>query len=296
MKYLFLIIFSTISLYSAQILNYNIYNRTDRVDMMITFDMPYDGKIIQSVQDSKIIIKLEDAEIESSKIKKLSSDLVTYLSITPMEHYTQIVAFVPHKVDFIASKTIDGYGLRLRFKQKSSPLTHKNPAEEKLNNLNKIEQNINSLPTKKESATLSTSYYIVVSILIVGIVILFVLKNKINSQTSKKNSWLSSNNTSAKKSVNDFSKNDISIRFQKDINPSNSIIMIDFAEQSYLIFMGTNNTILLDKFQDNKPTNKQDFESILQKKQAQIDEVLKVEHNEEEVLQSYKERAASILS
>ena len=54
-KIILILVFIT-SLYSSTILNYNIYNRTNRVDMMITFDTPYSGTIRQNRVKSKIII------------------------------------------------------------------------------------------------------------------------------------------------------------------------------------------------------------------------------------------------
>jgi len=62
-----------LSLFASKILSYNIYDRTDRADVMITFDTPYNGVIKQSRGKSKITIKLENASIESPKIKKVAS-------------------------------------------------------------------------------------------------------------------------------------------------------------------------------------------------------------------------------
>ena len=76
------------SLYGSKILSYNIYDRTDRVDVMITFDTPYEGTIKQSIAKSKIIIKLENSKIESSKLKQLSSKFLRSLSITNGRIYT----------------------------------------------------------------------------------------------------------------------------------------------------------------------------------------------------------------
>jgi hypothetical protein len=112
------------TLYASKILSYNIYDRTDRVDIMITFDTPYSGLIKQSFKNSKIIIKLGDAKIESPKVKNLSTNFLNRITITPMSRYTQIVASVPSKIKLIASKTADGYGLRLRF-TKNRPIHKK---------------------------------------------------------------------------------------------------------------------------------------------------------------------------
>jgi len=308
-KYLLLFLLPLSLLQAAKILSYNIYDRTDRADVMITFDTPYDGVIKQSISKSKIIIKLSGASIESSKIKNVSSKFLHSVTITPMSGLTQIVASVPPSVKLIASKTSDAYGLRLRFTNASA----------KKNSLKSTpavtSTSLSALPTKK-SDDMSTSYYIVVIILIIGILILFVLKKKMAGKNiqNKQNPWLFQENKDAKQvqtntqtpqtkptSATMADNSDISIRFQKTLNEKNSVVMLDFGVQSYLVLMGANN-ILLDKFTDDKPTTQEDFESILQNRHQELDDFLRVESNNnseknqpKEALQAYKERAASIL-
>jgi len=299
----FLLIFLLpLTIYASKILSYNIYDRTDRVDVMITFDTPYEGVIKQNSKSTKIIIKLQDAQIESAKVKKLSTVFLKSISITPMHNYTQIVASVPSSVRLVASKTSDSYGLRLRFTNektvKASTFNKKTPATNSLSNL----------PTKKDDG-MSQNYYIVVGILIIGIIILFFLKRKImhDNQQKNENPWLFKDDkanmpteaiqaTPTYNTQQEIHKNkDVSIRFQKAINSTNSVVMLDFGEESYLVLMGNSN-ILLDKFRDDKPTSQEDFESILQSRHEQLDDFLSVERNEtKEPLQAYKERAASLL-
>ena len=303
-KYLLLFLLP-FSLQASKILSYNIYDRSDRADVMITFDTPYDGVIKQSISKSKIIIKLNDASIESSKIKNVSSKFLHSITITPMAGQTQIVASVPSSVRLIASKTSDAYGLRLRFTNVPAKKSNVNTAQASTST------SLSSLPTKKND-DMSTSYYIVVAILIIGILILFMLKKKMatkNIQTQQ-NPWLFQENkvnnetqpNTQTATTSDKNNNDISIRFQKTLNENNSVVMLDFGAQSYLVLMGKSN-ILLDKFTEDKPTTQEDFESILQNRHQELDDFLKVESNNsshenkqpKEALQAYKERAASIL-
>lgn len=272
-----------LTLFGSKILSYNIYDRTDRVDVMITFDTPYEGVIKKSISDSKIIVKLQDTSIESSKLKQLSSEFINTLAISPMSSYVQVVASVPVGVILIASKTSDAYGLRLRFtKKKLATSTPKTP-------IKSIELEsptmLSSLPTKKDD-DMSRSYYIVVSILIVGIIILFLLKNKISTQS---NSWLMGKQNKVKKL--EKSNSEVSIRFQKNLDEKNSVVMLDFANQSYLVMMGTNN-VLLDRFTDNKPSSQEDFESILQDRHHVLEEFL--DSPQEEPMTAYKNNASSI--
>jgi len=279
-KYLLLFMLP-FTLYASKILSYNLYDRSDRVDVMITFDTPYEGVIKQSAQNSKIIIKLEDSTIESTKLKQLYSNYLQSLSITPMSGYTQIVASVPNTVGLQASKTADYYGLRLRFTDQVAPQKVKQEESDPLS----------SLPTKK-SGDMSQSYYIVITILVLGILILLILKKKLaNPKQKKETSWLFKDNQETEtKSVKN---NEVTIRFQKTIDSGNSVVMLDFAEQSYLVLMGNSN-ILLDKFIENKPNTKEDFETILQSRHQELEDFLQTGDTNKEPLHSYKERASSI--
>lgn len=291
MKYLLLFILP-FSLYASKILSYNIYDRSDRVDVMITFDTPYDGVIKQNVGNSTITIKLLDASIESAKLKQLSSKYIKSLSITPMAGYTKIIAFVPPSVSLRASKTSDAYGLRLRFETRAVP--------QKTNQTIKqaSSPSLSLLPTKK-SDDIKQSYYIVIAILIIGIGLLFFIKKRIAPAKfqDKQTSWLfKETQDSPKETVAQTAQSsNVSIRFQKSINQENSVVMLDFGEQSYLVIMGKSN-ILLDKFTDDKPITQDDFDTILQDRHRELDDFL---HGDEESLkkeplQAYKERAASI--
>lgn len=306
-KYLLLFLLP-FSLYASKILSYNVYDRTDRADVMITFDTPYNGVIKQSRSRSQIILKLEDASIESPKTKKVSSRFLQSIIITPLKNETQIVAAVPTSVKLIASKTSDGYGLRIRF-------TNKNIAK-KTNSFTKAAttsktDTLSYLPTKKGN-DMSRSYYIVIAILIIGILVLFYIKkkstplNKQNAPVEQKSPWLFNANTTKvneqeNKPTTSNPKNlkEVAIRFQKQIDGNNSVVMLDFGDESYLVLMGNSN-ILLDKFHENKPATQQEFDSILQNRHQELEDFLNnnttsSSYAQKEPLQAYKERAASLL-
>ena len=279
MKLLFLTLLP-LWLFGSQILNYNIYDRTDRVDLMLTFDTPFEGTISQQHKSDSILIKLNNVSIESPKVKTLNSKFLSKITITPIGTQVQILAHVPNSISMQASKTSDAYGLRLRFLKKT--LTEKTESQKKVTNLS-------ALPTKN-SSELEDNYILVVIILIVGLIIAFWLKR----------SMLNSANSTSKPSLFKSSKNssnlsEASIRFQKPLDQHNSVMMLDYADASYLVIIGNNN-VILDKFHDAKPVTQSDFESILDNKEEelesylQLDKIDKVEANE--VLESYKEKAS----
>ncbi|MDD5157126.1 hypothetical protein [Sulfurimonas sp.] len=280
------------SLYASKILSYNIYEREDRVDVMITFDTPYSGVIKQGKSDSSIIIKLEDATIESEKLNSVTSNYITSLSITPTDNNTRIVAVVTPSTILSASKTSDAYGLRLRFASKAS--------FEK-NEMDKPVAQLGSLPTKKDEGV-SQSYYIVITVLIAGIILLFFIKKRIATKQGLElnSSWLFNNNPqkTAKTQYQapdiKLNNNEISIKFQKPINGENSVVLLEFGEQSYLVLIGKSN-ILLDKFTDNKPITEDDFNTVLQNRNKELNDFLNMSEQKKEPIQAYKERAASML-
>jgi hypothetical protein len=238
MKFLLLLILPFTFLNASRILSYNIYDRTDRADVMITFSTPYSGVIKQNISPSRIIIKLSEASIESSKFKKSDSKFLHSINIIPNSQQIKIIASVPPNTKLVASKTSDSYGLRLRFI--SAIATSKNTITQIDT---KKSPSLSILPTKKES-DMSTSYYIVITILIIGILILFAIKKRLlikNANPNSKNStWLFQENRqtelqASKTTQTNLNDNQISIRFQKAIDQENSVVMLDFANQGYLV-------------------------------------------------------------
>ena len=283
----FLLLTLPLLLNASKILSYNIYDTTDRVDVMITFDTPYEGTIKQKSSDSKIIIKLENTSIESTKTKVLSSNFLDTISIVPLAGYTEIVAKTPEKIKFKASKTSDAYGLRLRF---TKLIATANTNTKKATQAG-LFSSTSVLPTKKDE-NVSSDYYVVTGLVLVGIVILFIFKNRINSTREPKNSDSLLFKT-AKDSQSGMSDS-LTIRFQKNIDENNRVVMLDLLGQSYLVLMGSNN-LLLDKFTNNKPVTQDDFDTILQNRHQELDDFFKKEESlEKDPVQIYKEKAANI--
>jgi hypothetical protein len=266
-------------IFGAKILSYNVYDRTDRVDIMFAFDTPYEGTLRQTQQNSTIIIKLDDATIESPKVKNVASPFLSKLTITPIGNQTQIITTVAPSVKMQASKTSDAFGLRLRF-YKGAVTTTAAPA--------KTASPVAALPTKPEGQY-DRSYMVVILILLVAIVILLWLKSRIgkpSTASSASKPWLFSKKGGGL-------KEDVNIRFQKALDPKNRVVMLDYADESYLIVIGTSN-VLLDKFHGSKPVTQNDFEEMLQNKHEELDEYLQIDRPVQEPLQSYKEKAAGL--
>lgn len=295
MKKLALLLLLPVFLFGSKILSYNVYDRHDHVDVMLTFDTPYEGVLRQNRQGDVIVIKLEAATIDTPITKLITSDFLQKLSITSSADQIQIVANVPANVLLQASKTSDSYGLRLRFNPPTaSPLADNTGGENT--------DETSTLPTKQGNE-FEQSYYVVIAILVIGIGILFWLKQGIAKKairmreepktpwlfnSDKKSNPILSSNTSLASSLEGGG---VHIRFQKTLDSSHSVAMLDFGTQSYLVLLG-NNTILLDKFQDNIPISQNEFETMLKSKHQELDSFFQLGTTQDESFDSYKEKAS----
>jgi NADH:ubiquinone oxidoreductase subunit 3 (subunit A) len=248
------------SLFASKILGYNVYERTDRADIMFTFDKPFTGSLKQMRQKNRVILQLSDVSIESPKVKNISSEYLQKLTLTPIAGATQIIATVPDNVEMSASKTSDAYGLRLRFyvPKSTSKTSQATP---------NTATNISSLPTKP-NLQFNTEYLIVIVILSVAIVVLLLIKRQMGTNTSAKtkSSWPFKSKKAPQPNI----------RFQKALDQKNKVIMLDFEENSYLLLVGNSN-VILDKFRDDEVVDDNGFNQVLQREQKQIDEYMRVE-------------------
>lgn len=301
MKYIItLLLIAPSLLWGTKILSYNIYDRNDRVDVMLTFDTPYEGVLRQTRQGSNIVIKLEEAFIETPKIKNINSKYLSKLTIAPQGEHIEIIAQVGTDVSMQASKTSDSYGLRLRFMTPA-------PSDTAVQSAPVDETALSGLPTKS-SNEFEKSYYVVIAILLIGIAILFWLKQSIAKRAGAmqpqplqqpKTPWLFKKPAaaevqsapSAAPSPRGGESEGIHIRFQKSLDATTSVAMLDYGSQSYLVLLG-NNTVLLDKFQDNIPISQSEFENLLQSKHRELDGFFQLSSPADEPFDSYKEKAS----
>lgn len=300
MKYLITLLILPTLLFGAKILSYNVYDRNDRVDVMLTFDTPYEGVLRQTRQGNSVIIKLEEAFIDAPKIKNVHSRYLSKLTITPLGEHIEIAAQVADDVTMQASKTSDSYGLRLRFMapQAGGSAAQTAPVDE---------TSLSGLPTKK-SNEFEQSYYVVIAILVIGIAILFWLKQNIAKRAGSmqpqqpqqpRTPWKFNKPAAEREAVpaaaaaSTGNADGIHIRFQKSLDSTNSVAMLDYGTQSYLVLLG-NNTVLLDKFQDNIPVSQNEFEALLQSKHRELDSFFQLGSPADEPFDSYKEKASGV--
>jgi mannitol-specific phosphotransferase system IIBC component len=145
---------------------------------------------------------------------------------------------------------------------------------------------------------MTQSYYTVIAILIVGILILFIVRKKVMLKSNETNKQHTQSKKQTSNTPSDTSKqqnSEVSIRFQKNIDDTNSVVMLDFMQQSYLVMMGSNN-VLLDRFKDDLPTSQEEFDVILQEHQHVLDGFLNSPDTQDNSnsVKSYSQKASTI--
>jgi len=260
------------SSFGATLLNQNLYERENRIDLMLSFDSVYEGRISRSQIEDMIVVTLWDATVKTTFSKELNHPLMQKIEIFDLEpNQISIYFFSNSQVNIIAARTADGYGLRLRIveKEETSQIAPQDDKEFLLVQ-NESEQTPKLAIQTKENLELSTGYIVTVSALFLLALVLLVLKKKLSSS---KDSWLLPAAFKGKK------PHTINVKFQKALDVKNRVVLLEYGGKEYLILIGNSN-ILLDTFEDGNVVNDDSFEKIFRQNQEKLNEYLKIGHNE----------------
>lgn len=277
MKLILSLLLISSTLFASSILSYKVYDRSDRTDLLLTFDTPFSGRISQKHALNQTTLLLYDAQYSKQIEKNVQSKYISSFSIIPQNKRTALVLTLNDNTLFKVSKTVDNYGLRLRFykgKAKASQAIMTNG----LATLNKT----NTLPTKAEASVSNEKYIIVVLILFLAVLLMFFIKRRV--EKGNQGSWLFKNQTAANEQFN--------ILFQKPIDNINKVVLMEVNQKQYLVVLGSSH-LLLDTFADKKNIDQDGFESILQDNQQELDNYMQLGGQDKlDPLQSYKEKAS----
>jgi hypothetical protein len=268
MKNIFILILLVSYSFSTNLLTHNIYERSDRVDIMLSFDSPYEGKISQRRGKNITTLTLSDLTYDKLIEKNINSNILQSITIEPNKDNINVILKSKNSIAIIASKTVDGFGLRIRTK----PITKSQAKTTSPKIVTKTQL------SKKPTENLIDGRYLSV-ILLLSIMILFMLwlKRRVakKSDTIKtKSSWLfKSNNTN-------MPSGEVNILHQKQIDNSNSVVLLEFENRKYLVMTGNSN-VLLEKFSKTDIKDDSDFEKAFEDNRKKLDEYLKIQKQEE---------------
>ena len=284
MRVILLFFILLLNLYaSSNLLTYNIYERSDRVDIMLSFDSPYEGQIFQKRGENITVLTLNDLSYDKLIEKNINSKILQALSIEPEKDSLKVTLKSEQNIAVIASKTVDGFGLRIRSKPIQLPSTTTQAVP--TSNNQKVEPLSNVLGSQTPDLV-DTRYLSVVGVLFVFLLFMLWLKSRLkkgsNALVQNKNSWLF-NQTS--KNTSNF---DVKILHKKAIDQNNSVALIEFEDKKYLVMTGSSN-LLLERFGSSDIKDSSDFEKAFEENRKKLDDYLRLQDSG---IDSYKSKAS----
>jgi len=266
---------------ASNLLTYNVYERSDRVDVMLSFDAPHEGSISQKNDATSITLTINDLGYDKMIEKSINSNIIQELTIIPEKNNTlKVVLKSDKKVSVVASKTVDGFGLRIRSSVMQAPTQSSS------------ETVSSSLPTVPSSSAdlIDTRYIIVIAILLFLVFVMFWIKKRLAIQTIKPSnaaaqkggkSWLFNPKTGIQQEV--------TLLHKKQIDNQNSVVLFEYGTIKYLVMTGNSN-VLLEKFQNGEVKDDTDFEKVFEENRRRLDDYLKLQDNK---LSTYKNKASA---
>ena len=301
-----------VALWGSNLSTYNIYERSDRVDIMLSFDAPYSGTILQERKDGAITLLFKDLQNDQNIEKSVNSSILQELLFEPRGQNLALVIKSDAQVAVSASKTTDGFGLRVRVTPENAAnlatATALSPQETRENitdasNLSSGKQNAANLAaasaqspglnlssqngdvnfmTQGISDMIDYRYYSVLGVLaLLLIVLLFVkarLKNKQKTlKTKRENGWFEKVK----------SDEGVDILYEKPLDNVNKVVLFQHLDRRYLVLTGASN-VLLDKFDEEKMTSEQDFQTFFEENQKKLNAYIE----NRQTLDAYKDKAS----
>lgn len=274
MRFIVLILMA-FSLHASNLLTYNIYERTDRVDIMLSFDAPYEGKIYQKKEGDTIILTLEDLYFDQSVQRTLQSPIIQALSLESSGDTTVATLYGANNFSVVASKTVDGFGLRIRTRLNAIQSTQSIAQEPIMPRPSTIQPQESS----DQSLLLDGRYWSVMAVLGLLLLILLWVKKRVTKGDSKSLAlgW----NKQA-------SSSGVKILFQKPLDTQNKVVLLEFGSSQYLVLTGNSNT-LLERFGESKVQDEKEFKTLFEQNRQKLDDYLRLQQTQ---LNAYKEKAS----
>lgn len=256
MRILFIFFCFLIPLVATNLTDYNIYNRNDRVDLMLSFDSVYKGNISQRKEKKILELIFNDLKYSKNEVKNLQSKFMDKIVISSKNNKTYIMFHNKEEINLNVSSINDKFGIRVRI----TPLNQSNTNTEGLSpKPNLSSENLFKTKENMPQEYNYTNYILIILVLIVLLIaLLWLKKNMLN-----------------RKNVN--IKN-FSIIFQKPLDRNNQFMILEYNLKRYVMIIGQSNLLLEsteisdDKIQ--KDSNDKNFNSFFEENKRKIQNLI----------------------
>lgn len=245
----FLVLFFLIlPLYGVELVGYNVYDRNDRVDLMLSFDEAYKGKISQKKEKNLTLLTFSDLKYSKDELKELNSKLVDKISISSKNNNTYIMLQNKENVHLELSSINDKFGVRIRAVEQGNAQV----ATPALNSTG-------DLMPKPKSTSLEgydyTNYILVMLVLLILLLGLWWFKRTMIYKNNK------------------LSK-DFNMIFQRFLDKNNQLVVFDHANKRYTMIIGNSNVLLesaeLSEEQKYSEQTEKNFDSFFEENKKRI--------------------------
>jgi len=216
-------------LFATMILNLNVKESSQRVDLVLNFDVPFEGIIAQKRAKDKIVLLLKNVKILAPWQRKLHSKMAYQIDVHPVKEGTAIAIYTTANPRLHALKSKDGFSLKI------SLLPQK------------------AAGTPQSGAGWKMPEWIYWAAGILGLLLAFFLFFRITPSRPKKTKRIVVANDSGA---------DFRILFEKPLDEKNKIALISFKGVDYLVIIGTSN-VLLGKFKEGEIQSEEDFHKAI---------------------------------
>jgi hypothetical protein len=234
----FLFFFIAVFLYSANLINVNFFTSKNKIDVLLSLDDKFKGKVIKLKENSYEITNISADNI----IQKEFNSFVSSIIIAPLDNNSIKIDIVSNnKVKVDVALTPDGYGVRFRL----------------INADTTSVTSVQSVPLpQKNSVNLDMLSYVVALVVLFIVALLLLLFRKKNV----------------------FTSSDMKVVMQRPIDAKNKLVLLEFNSKKYLVIIGNTNILIDIFDKDFKtPKNEVEFDEMLKlsQKYDNIEEYIK---------------------
>lgn len=285
-----------------------IFKRTDRVDVLFTFEQSFNETISQKDGAGYRTVVLKNTVFEGVLEERVDAMGIEEVKIFGQGGDLYLMVIGPKIPAITASKAANGFGLRIRIKEMEGIKPSNSPKRES-----------NALALAKTPATNSedsappasgifdgmgvetfsyNQYLAMIGILILSLALLLFWRKRTLSPSSKRSqgslfpsqSWLFKSKTPLKE--------EIEIISQKPLDIKNRFVTIESHGYRYLILIGATGNTLIDRYPIGAHPSKEieedyvegeSFERLLERKR---DHLLHYLNSEDRKLEDFKEKAS----
>lgn len=270
MKYLIFLL--PLLLHGAVLLDTSLYERQERVDLLLSFDAPFEGTILTQEKPGDLYLKLTGVSGQAKEPVALTSSFVKSIDYFFSGNELYVHAQTKEGVTLQADKTADGHGVRIRLLKPTAEavaVPEKNvaaPGPEK------------KRPVLGENRPDMGSKYVAAAIFVAALLTVYALFLLFRRKRS--GGWLFGGANAPKQ--------EIQVITQRVVDAKNRVALIRYNGMNYLVLIGATN-LVIDKFPMTGEKAEKRFGELLKSSEERLDGYL---NDDDRMLERYKRKAS----